>query len=738
MIKYSRGYIKYINEEQIEMQLTEEFFDQMTKWFKQYSTIEELDMDDENLLEQGIHMGDDYIRFDGKLSYSRFYNIVSDEGEALNDQRLWLFSDLDVPSFNYIDFSEKNNPLFNSKLCLLKFYVLQKIDEVPFVTSRYVVCPACGANYVIPATKIDFMSTYRCENMVGEKTCGTTLKKFPARKMVPTYIYEVSFEIHSGESVEYKEFFLESFQELTPGYHTGMIFGRTAAKSNAFYFTCLKAKKEKSNSQFEIHQYDRHQGKHQLFNIIDSLMDHIKAIGFIIDNDKARLTFTIETIKKFNLIFNKEINLDHSLYYGAPGIGKTVALTLLHHTFYSNSGFISGPRFSLPGLTGGQKEVHYQDNTKKKNIPGLFSRPAFVFDEINNDQFLKDDKAVNLLKSTALAASGTSSTVGGKEFQRLSLISGTANYDTDHLKHYENKIKKLFLREAKDESTSESQEKFLENDLIEENKIPDDFDFYLPFHEYSPQIPKALKLAILRVREEGKNYLTAFPKPVMERFYWTVLVHPKFDRTYMKHKDVDVMAHLKSREDIYSTREKITQLFISNFDDYILDKYKVILQAFKKEDVEKRWGKQIAVFLKEMANKYHEFFSMFKRIEQVHVFTLFTLSIINEETELSWETKRVFEKLMSLLHNPIDVKDFHSPDYDNYVYLHETRKELIEWIKTHDGEDIKQYVDIDNRAVVRMNLVALENSHKITKVEEYHYKINEVPDFGGENEKTSS
>jgi len=736
-VKYSKGFVKYINEEALEMQITPVFFNQMNRWFTQYSSVEELDTNDDNLQEQGIYLGEDHIRFDGKLSYSRFYKIISDEGESLNDQRNWLFSDKDIPSYDFIDFSEKSNPVFNSKLILLKFYVLRKIDEVAFVTSRYVHCPVCGANYAIPATMIDFVATYRCENMVGDKPCNTTLKKFPARKMIPTYIYEAAFEIHSSEGVEYKEFFLESFQELNPGYHTGMIFGRTEAKSNTFYFTCLKAHKEKSKVDFILRTYEEHGTKHGIFNLIDSIIDYIKSVGFIIDKDKARLTFTIELIKKLNVLFNREINLDHSLYYGAPGIGKTVALTLLHNVFYSNSGFISGPRFSIPGLTGGQKEVHYQDMAKKKNVPGLFSLPSFIFDEINNDQFLQDDKAVNLLKSAALSASGTSSTVGGKEFQRIALMAGTANYDTDHLKHYENKIKKMFLREAKEAPVEKRQENFFDDEIEDpENKIPEGFDYYMPLDSYSPSIPKLLKIAVIRTREEGKNYLTAFSKPLMERFYWSVLVHPKFDRSYIRHKEVDVMAHLKSREDIYSQREKITQLYIADFDSMIKEQYNVTINAFKNPDIEAKWGKQVSEFLKEMSIKYHNFFSMFKRIEQVHVFTLFTLSILNKETELSWETKRVYEKLISLLHTPIDVKDFHTPDYENFIYIHESRAELLEWITAHPGEDIREYVDYDNHSIPRINLVALENSHKITKLSTYKYKMNETPDFGGtQNEK---
>lgn len=728
MVKYSKGFLEYINEDNMEIQLTIPFLEQMTQWFTQYSNVEELDHSDENLKEQGIHLQEDVIRFDGKLSYSRFYKIISDEAESMNDQRLWLYSDIDVPSYDFIDFSDKANPLFHSKLILMKFYVLRKIDEVAFVTSRFVHCPVCGANYVIPATKIDFMATYKCENTVGEKKCGTTLKKFPARKMIPTYIYEVSFEVHTAEGVEYKEFFLESFQELNPGYHTGMLFGRTESKSNAFYFTCLKANKEQSKIPFELQNYEENKNEHQILNLIDSLIDYIKKVGFILDKDKARLTFFIETIKKLNLLFNKELNLDHSLYFGAPGIGKTVALTLLHHTFFSNSGFISGPRFSLAGLTGGQKEVYYQDTSKKKNVPGLFSLPSFVFDEINNAQFLSDDKAINLVKSTALASSGTSSTIGGKEFQRIALMAGTANYEMDHLRHYENRIKKLFLKENRKESAINYQDDFLTT-IEEEATIPENFDFYSHAKNYGTEIPQALKIAIIKVRDDNTNYLTNFPKPLMERFYWSVLVHPKYDRSYLKQKSVDVLTHLQSRHSLFSQREKMTQLFISDFDKLIKERCKNTLLSFKDPTIENIWSLQVIEFLKSMAEKYPEFFSMFKRIEQVHVFTLFTLSVLNNELELSYQTKRIFEKLISLLHAPIDIKDFHSPDFENYTYIGETKSELLEWIGKNPNADIRNFVDFNHRKSVRITLVNLENSQKITRTKEYRYIINTQTQF---------
>ena len=73
----------------------------------------------------------------------------------MNDPEQWNFNDKDIAMHNKINFGDKNSPVFGSQLFLLKFYVLRKIDEVAFVTSRFVHCPACGANYVVPASKID-------------------------------------------------------------------------------------------------------------------------------------------------------------------------------------------------------------------------------------------------------------------------------------------------------------------------------------------------------------------------------------------------------------------------------------------------------------------------------------------------------------------------------------------------------------------------------------------------------
>ena len=727
IVKYSKGWLKFINEEALEIELTQEFFDAVDIWTKQYSNFSELDHSDENLESQGILIDGDNITFNGKLMYSRFFKIVSDESEAMNDPNQWKFNNVGILSYDKINFADKNSPVFSSKLFLLKFYVLRKIDEVAFVTSRFVSCPNCNTNYVVPAAKIDNQVTYRCENKIGDdKICKTALKKFPARKMIPTYIYEVAIEIQGKDGSEFKEFFLESFVELHPGFFNGMIFGRTEQKTNSFYFTCLTAKEEKSKIPFTLES--SMENEHNFFNLIDSIHNHIKKIGFIIDTNKARLPMMVETIKKLTLTVNKEINLDHSLYFGAPGIGKTYALTLLHFMFYSNAGFISGPRFSLPGLTGGQKEILYQDTAKKKNVPGLFSNQAFVFDEINNAQFLADDKAINLFKSVALAASGTSSTVGGKEFRRVSLIAGTANYDINHLRHYENKIKKIFnSNDEKDESEVQEQNSFLSKIAEKTKDIPPDFDYYAPLKDYGQEIPKGLKLAILKVREESKNYLTNFQKPLMERFYWSILVHPKYDKAHLKQKDIEVLDYLQARKSKYSQRELFSQLFASEFEstiDIIIDETR---KKFENEEVEAKWSLQTRRFLKALANKYPEFFSMFHRINQVHVFILFTLTLINRETELSFATKRIFERLISLNHTPIAMEDFHEPDFDDFNYLGETKGELLKLLELYPDRDIRDFVDYDNREQVRKTIVELENNRRIKKISDYHYELDNTP-----------
>lgn len=727
MVKYSKGFIEFINEEKLELKLTTQFFDAMDAWHKQYTLVEELDYKDENLLEQGILIKDDKISFDGRLTYSRFYKVISDEGENMNDPESWTFNDKNIESLNYLNFANKSSPAFQSRLFLMKFYILRMIDEVAFVTSRFVHCPKCGGNYVIPAAKIEFQQTYKCEAIVGDKPCGTALKKFPARKMIPTYIYEVAIEVQGRDGVEFKEFFLESFVELHPGFYTGMLFGRTETKSNSFYFTCLTAKEEKSKIPFEFIITEN--SKHRFYDLINSIVNHIKKVGFVIDEDKARIVYNIETVKKLTLVVNKEINMDHSLYFGAPGIGKTYALTLLNHLFYSNSGSISGPRFTLAGLTGGQKEIFYQDTGKKKNVPGLFSNQAFLFDEINNAQFLADNKAINLFKSVALAASGTSSTVGGKEFPRIALISGTANYDINYLRHYENKVKKIYSQEVKKTDTAiKDQATFLSDYANNEIEVPQSFDFYAPLREYGPETPKALKLAILKIRDEPVNYLTSFEKPLMERFYWSVLVHPKYDKSFLKQKTINVLDFMKSRTSIYTQRELISQLFVPEFDKIILDLIEETKIKFNDPEIEEKWSKQAQEFLNLMANKYINFFSMFNRISQAHVFILYSLSLINGETTLSFETRRIYERLISLLHTPIDIKDFHSPDFENFAYIGENKGELLEIIKRYPARDLRELVDTERKGY-KTAIVKLLNDFKINQLDEFRFELNNQTKF---------
>jgi hypothetical protein len=715
-VKFSKGFVDFIDEESGEMILTNLFFDYIEKLVRQYKPIEDFDANDQSLAEQGIYIDETDIHFDNKLTYSRFYKLVSDEGEALNDPSLWKYSEDNISKIDYIDFSDKTNALFSSKLILLKFYVLRKIDEVAFVTSRYVHCPACGANYSVSATKIDFMQTYKCENLVGESACGTTLKKFPARKMIPTYIYEIAAEVKTENGFEYKEYFVESFQDLAPGFYTGMVFGRTENKNNNFYFTCIKAKKERSKHEFIFNSTK----KHKFHDFVDSTMEYITSVGFVIDKEKAKLVFYIEALKKLITIVNKEINLDHSLYFGAPGIGKSSALILLHHCFYSNTGLVSGPRFTLPGLTGGQKEVYYQDTSKKKNVPGLFSNQAFIFDEINNAHFLSDNKAVNLFKSVALSSTGNSATVGGKEFLRTALVAGSANYDIDFLKKYENTVNKIYLNESRKKNNVQEQISFLEvpNSEIE---LPVDFDFYADIRKYGLDIPKELRLAVIKARDTTDSYLTGFPKPLMERFYWTVLVHPKYDRMLSKQKEIDVLGHLKTRDSLYSQRELIAQLYITELDTILNSLIHEVKTEFSKKEIETKWSQEAKNFLSKMTNKYSEFFAMFNRIPQVHVYALWALSLVNGETHLSYETKRIFERLISLCHVPISLEDFNNPDFEKFFYIGEQKYEILKFIRENPNKDIREHVDIEKRKLPLNVIEILLKEGRIIQTSKYTY-----------------
>jgi hypothetical protein len=456
----------------------------------------------------------------------------------------------------------------------------------------------------------------------------------------------------------------------------------------------------------------------------------MKKVGFVLDKNKARIIYYVELMKKLILLINQEVNLDHSLYFGAPGIGKSYALNLLKYMLYSNAGLISGPRFTLAGLTGGQKEVYYQDSSKKRNVPGLFSSQFFLFDEINNAQFLGDDKAVNLFKSVALAANGTSATVGGKEFPRIALIAGTANYDTEYLKHYENKVRKMYgnlkKSEARDSNKAKGMDQltFFEQQMNEINvtDIPESFDYYAPMSRYEADTPKNLRLAVLKVRDESSNYLTNFDKPLMERFYWSILLHPKYNKMHVTRGEIDVFAHLETRKSEYTQRELLTNLYVPEFDSIILAEIDATKKKFNSPEIERAWGEQTQSFLKDLTKKYPVFFSMFERIGQVHVFALYSLSMLNGETGLSWESKRIYERLVSLSHTPISIDEFHHPDFEAFMYINESSTELLKIIENHPNVWLGNFVDI-SRKIVNSNLQRLINSDRIIKTGEYTYII---------------
>lgn len=119
---------------------------------------------------------------------------------------------------------------------------------------------------------------------------------------------------------------------------------------------------------------------------------------------------------------------------------------------------------------------------------------------------------------------------------------------------------------------------------------------------------------------------------------------------------------------------------------------------------------------------------MFHRINQVHVFILYALSLINNETELSFATKRVFERLISLLHTPISIEDFHTPDFENFSYLGESRASILEIIRRKPGKDIRDLVDFE-RTNVQKSLIELENNHKIKRILPYKYEIDATKKF---------
>ena len=158
------------------------------------------------------------------------------------------------------------------------------------------------------------------------------------------------------------------------------------------------------------------------------------------------------------------------------------------------------------------------------------------------------------------------------------------------------------------------------------------------------------------------------------------------------------------------------------------DALQITAEKFEISEVEKKWSKQAKIFLNLMANKYVEFFSMFNRISQVHVFILFSLSLINKETELSFETKKVFEKIISMLHTPIDIKDFHNPDFNNFDCIGETKASILEIIKKYSDKDLTLYIDFSNPKTMN-NINELITLNRIKKVDEFKYEVDQTRKF---------
>ena len=105
----------------------------------------------------------------------------------------------------------------------------------------------------------------------------------------------------------------------------------------------------------------------------------------------------------------------------------------------------------------------------------------------------------------------------------------------------------------------------------------------------------------------------------MERFYYSVLVHPKYDKAFLRQNKIDVSGHLRSRHSQYGQREMMGQLFVPGLAEIIYANSQETLKAFQDPTIEKAWSKQVEEYLKLLSSKYVEFFSMFHRINQVHV-----------------------------------------------------------------------------------------------------------------------
>ena len=114
---------------------------------------------------------------------------------------------------------------------------------------------------------------------------------------------------------------------------------------------------------------------------------------------------------------------------------------------------------------------------------------------------------------------------------------------------------------------------------------------------------------------------------------------------------------------------------------------------------------------------------MFQRQEKIHVFALYTLSIINGESDLSEQTRHLYERLISLLHRPLEIEDFHEPDFEEYVYIGERRSDILEVIEKHPDQDIGQYVNL-TRKTVKKCIAKLENDNNIIRSAPNKYSIN--------------
>ena len=134
LVKFSNGYLEWVDDENTIVEMQKSFLDFLQRIEIKHDEHQELEHKEEDLQNKGINFIDDKVRFDGQLNYSKFFNIVSDEEERLNDPKIWIYSEQDLEKYTKIDFTNKDSPLFNSLLCVLKVQVLRKIDDISFQT----------------------------------------------------------------------------------------------------------------------------------------------------------------------------------------------------------------------------------------------------------------------------------------------------------------------------------------------------------------------------------------------------------------------------------------------------------------------------------------------------------------------------------------------------------------------------------------------------------------------------